>query len=393
MKSFLRVFAISVVFGLLFVGRDAQAEEQQRWPLGDLGFDPIEYQATLKHFPPRHMMAPLPASFDWRDYGVVTPAKNQGGCGSCWAFATVGCMESKIILAGGPVYNLAEEQQVACNESMWGCCGGYYGAFQYWYDHGPLQESCTGYSDYYTNCPTETNVACEDLVCEAVPYRAANLFTVNTSDLDSVKTSIYQDGPAYFSFAVYTDFFSYWGGGSPGAVYRQASGSYEGGHAVLVIGWDDSKGALLCKNSWGANGGPNNNGTFWMAWGGHANSLGFGMANCELVATDPGLTQINLVSPEGVPTLSTPPTFFWTVDGGTSNVFAVDFSIPPGLPFWSTQTNLGQLIYDTSWTMPLAIWNKIPSGKTVYWRVRGADLDVQPRNVITSDEVRSFYKE
>ncbi len=391
MKSFLKVFVVSAVFGLLLIGKDARAEEQ-RWALGDLGFDPIEYQATLKHFPPRHMMAPLPSSFDWRDYGVVTPAKDQHSCGSCWAFATVGCLESKIILAGGPVYNLSEQQQLSCNDSMWGCCGGYYGAFQYWYTNNPLQESCTHYGDFYTQCPEETTVLCDDLVCSPVPYRTANLYTINTSDLNSVKTSIYEDGPAYFSFLVYSDFFSFWGSGRPGDVYRQASGVYEGGHAVLVIGWDDAKAALLCKNSWGATGGPNRDGTFWIGWGGHANSLSFGMANCELSA-DAGLTQINLVSPEGVPTLSAPPTFFWTVDGGTSNVYAVDFSIPPNVPLWSTQANLHQLIYDTSWTMPSTIWNKIPSGKTVYWRVRGADLDVSPRVIVTSDEVRSFVKE
>ena len=60
--------------------------------------------------------------------------------------------------------------------------------------------------------------------------------------------------------------------------------SLEGGHAVLLIGWDDWKQAFLCKNSWG-NGGPNGDGTFWIAYSGHANNLGFGMANFSVTSS------------------------------------------------------------------------------------------------------------
>ena len=52
---------------------------------------------------------------------------------------------------------------------------------------------------------------------------------------------------------------------------------------MLLIGWDDAKGAFLCKNSWGP-GGPNGDGTFWIAYAGHAYDLGFGMANFSLEA-------------------------------------------------------------------------------------------------------------
>jgi hypothetical protein len=45
------------------------------------------------------------------------------------------------------------------------------------------------------------------------------------------------------------------------------------------------------------------------------------------------------------------------------------------------------------WTMPLSVWNKIPSGRRIYWRVRGADLDVTPLTIIASDEIWSFNKQ
>ena len=48
----------------------------------------------------------LPASFDWRSLNGVTPIKNQGNCGSCWAFSTVGALESAILLQGGGTVDL-----------------------------------------------------------------------------------------------------------------------------------------------------------------------------------------------------------------------------------------------------------------------------------------------
>jgi hypothetical protein len=107
-----------------------------------------------------------------------------------------------------------------------------------------------------------------------------------------------------------------------------------------------------------------------------------------------GLTQIGLVSPANESVLSSTPTFVWTPDGGTNNAFAVDLSASPGFEsYYSTYEQLHQPINDTSWTMPVSIWNMIPVGRDIYWRVRGADLDVMPLTIITSDEVWSFTRQ
>jgi hypothetical protein len=103
-------------------------------------------------------------------------------------------------------------------------------------------------------------------------------------------------------------------------------------------------------------------------------------------APDP-LTQISLSSPSDGDTISSPPTFAWTYDGGINNAFAVDASLTADFSsYWSTYENGHQLISATSWTMPQSVWNKLPSGKTVYWRVRGVDLGRQPRSIVTSAE-------
>jgi predicted outer membrane repeat protein len=100
------------------------------------------------------------------------------------------------------------------------------------------------------------------------------------------------------------------------------------------------------------------------------------------------LTRIGLVSPSNESMLYSAPTFVWTANGGGRNSFAVDLALSLSGPFRSTPVIPGE----NSWTMPTAIWNKIPSRSFVYWRVRGADQDVMPLNIIYSKEIWWFYK-
>jgi C1A family cysteine protease len=65
-----------------------------------------------------------PPAFDYRDYGQVTFPKDQSTCGSCWAFAGTGRLESRILIEGGPAYDLSEENLLSCNIYGKGCDGG-----------------------------------------------------------------------------------------------------------------------------------------------------------------------------------------------------------------------------------------------------------------------------
>jgi len=69
----------------------------------------------------------LPQAFDWRPLGAVTPVKNQGQCGSCWAFSTVENVESMWIRAGkatNTTLDLSPQQVVDCDQTDLGCNGG-----------------------------------------------------------------------------------------------------------------------------------------------------------------------------------------------------------------------------------------------------------------------------
>ncbi|EER02229.1 cysteine protease, putative, partial [Perkinsus marinus ATCC 50983] len=59
----------------------------------------------------------LPSSVDWRDKNVLTPVKNQGGCGSCWAFCVTGALEAKHAIATGELLSFSEQQLVDCSRS------------------------------------------------------------------------------------------------------------------------------------------------------------------------------------------------------------------------------------------------------------------------------------
>lgn len=60
--------------------------------------DPQNCSATYRNKPLTEKSSDLPDFFDWRTHAGVTPVKDQGNCGSCWTFSTVGAMESHYLI-------------------------------------------------------------------------------------------------------------------------------------------------------------------------------------------------------------------------------------------------------------------------------------------------------
>lgn len=244
--------------------------------LGLIPMDPDRYnQYLLKESNLLSETESLPSSWDWRDYNAVTPAKDQGKCGSCWAFAATGALESHVILDFGETFDFSEQALVSCDgpPTQQGCCGGYLDAIRFYEENSPREEDCYPYAETnfalsHEDCPPTSIGACY-YSCAPACYNTTGFYTLDVSNPEQVKRSIFRDGPCPVSFPVYQDFYTYWKsplGTAPwtDGVYYHTSGDLDGGHAVLAFGWDDTASSYYLKNSWGESGGPFGDGTFRM---------------------------------------------------------------------------------------------------------------------------------
>ena len=197
--------------------------------------------------------------FDWRThpgpYGStgVTGVRNQGSCGSCWAFAGVAQLESMVKIYAEMDLNLSEQQVVSCVTPDHGCNGWYTeAAFDLFVSLGAAPEACMPYHAVDTDPCIQDE--CE-MLAKISGYRAVS------NNVNSIKTALLE-GPVKSSIAVEDTFQTYTGG-----CYDKP---YFGtNHAVLIVGWDDTKcsgqGAWIVKNSWGEGWGEN--GFFYIKYG------------------------------------------------------------------------------------------------------------------------------
>ena len=198
----------------------------------------------------------LPSSYT----GYYTSIKNQGSCGSCWAFAAVGLLESMILKNDGIEVDLSEQYMLSCNPWNWGCNGGYWPQDML-VDPGAALESCFPY--------VATEVPCQPC---PTPYQIQSWEFVTEDNVipatDLIKQAIYTYG-AVQSGVYVTSAFQWYTSGVFNNCKKRVNWT---NHAIILCGWDDAKGAWLLKNSWGPNWGEN--GFMWIAYG--CNKVGDG---------------------------------------------------------------------------------------------------------------------
>ena len=190
-------------------------------------------QAMMAAAPPK-----LPKKIDWRHYNgknFVTPIKDQGTCGACVAFATVATVEARVLIQQnkpGAKINLSEANLFYCGTPN-SCELGWQPAhaLNFAVNPGLGEETAFPYTPGNQSCKVIPPV-----VKVTQPSVAATTLA---------RKQALQKGPAVASMAVYDDFFSYKSG-----VYRHIVGNLAGYHAVCVVGYDDTAGCWIVKNSW-----------------------------------------------------------------------------------------------------------------------------------------------
>ena len=203
----------------------------------------------------------LPPELDWRDNNGnwITPVKNQANCGSCWDFSAIGQVE-----AWWKIYNtnldsmidLSEQFILSCGNAG-SCAGGSAAlALEFVKNTGVPSEACF---PYYADDTVPCSSACGNWINEAVTIPGWGWITTDEAIVNNIKNAVFIHPLSTF-IMVYTDLIYYSGG-----VYQYVWGQQEGGHLVVIVGWNDTEQSWICKNSWNTTWG--DSGYFRIRWG------------------------------------------------------------------------------------------------------------------------------
>jgi len=212
------------------------------------GYNPAMARARRESMPPAgpHQGA-LPDSVDWRTKSIITPVKNQGGCGSCWAFGAVESIESTVAQATGKLLTLSTQNVVSCAKNPHHCggtggCGGATAeiGFEYVADKGISSEAVYPYQGITGTC--------KELAKAAKITGFVKLIENNYTD---VVVALANVGPLAINVDA-TPWSAYSSGVFTGCQFRDIDIN----HVVQLVGYgtDASRGKdyWIVRNSWGS---------------------------------------------------------------------------------------------------------------------------------------------
>ncbi len=184
----------------------------------------------------------LPSRFDWRDYYTLPEIRNQGDCGSCWAFSAMGAIEGTYVVESGGIEDLSEQYAICeCSGDCGGGCD--FDVFSHARDHGIIDEVCQSYLASNSPC-----TKCGDWGSKL--WRIREYGRVS-SDIQDIKRALICYGPLSVGSANWKHFIAIVGYDD-----RMVLNVYEDGRITRTYG----PGVWIIRNSWGWGYGYDNNG-------------------------------------------------------------------------------------------------------------------------------------
>lgn len=191
----------------------------------------------------------IPDSIDWRAMGVVTNVKDQGACGSCWAFSAIGSIEGQHAISTGKLVSLSEQNLVDCTDSCYGCDGGW-------------PDKAMNYVITNKGLDTEISYPYEG-TDESCAYNKSNsgatiskVVEIEYGNMRALYDALGSVGPVSVAIDAESDFQFYSSG-----IFKSTECSKTAlDHAVLAVGYGvtlNNEKYIMIKNSWGTDWGMN----------------------------------------------------------------------------------------------------------------------------------------
>jgi len=205
---------------------------------------------------PLKIASNIPQFFDARQTWPscnISMIRDQGSCGSCWAFGAAESFTDRLCIAQKAVITLSPEYMISCYKNLYGCDGGYVDLVHLdMRDIGTVTDQCMPYEDAAEKCIKDV---CVDQKTPVKMFKMKEVHDVyvpfkDDENVRAIQTEIMQNGPVETAFWVFADFMHYGGG-----IYTRSPGSgLAGGHAVKIIGWGEENGVpyWTVANSWGS---------------------------------------------------------------------------------------------------------------------------------------------
>ncbi|XP_068425581.1 cathepsin K [Clinocottus analis] len=220
--------------------------------LGDMTSEEVSEKMTGLQVPmnsersftsPDHTVSKLPKSIDYRKKGMVTAVKDQGSCGSCWAFSSAGALEGQLAKTTGKLLDLSPQNLVDCVTENNGCGGGYMtNAFKYVQENEGI-DSDEAYPYAGEDQPCRYNSSGRAAECKGY-------IEVPVGDEQALAKAVYKVGPISVGIDAALGTFQFY---QKGIYYDRNCNKEDINHAVLAVGFGvNSKGMKywIVKNSW-----------------------------------------------------------------------------------------------------------------------------------------------